>query len=96
MKVEILVDTGGGEEEGANMEDQGEGETVVGDMVEIKVVLSLERKGAVVIHQTWETVSLGVPMKAPSHVMKIRLPLGTPRRIKNCLEASKVILGRAR
>ena len=95
MKVEILVDTGGGEEGGANMEDEGEEETMVGEM-EIEVVLSLERKGAVVIHQTGETVSLGVPMKAPSHVMKIRLPLGIPQRIKNCLEASKVILGRAR
>lgn len=94
MKVEILVDTGGGEEGGANMEDEGEEETMVGEM-EIEVVLSLERKGAVVIHQTGETVSLGVPMKAPSHVMKIRLPLGT-RRIKNCLEVNKMILGRAR
>lgn len=44
-----MVDTGGGEEEGANTEDEGEEETMFGEM-EIEVVLSLEGKGAVVIH----------------------------------------------
>jgi hypothetical protein len=85
--LEILVDTG--EEEGANMEDEGEEETMVGEM-EMEAALSLEGKGAVVIHQTGETVSLGVAVKAPRHVMKIRLPPGTARRIKNCLEVSSL------
>lgn len=89
------MDTGEGEEEGANMEDEGEEETMVAEM-EMEVVLSLEGKGAVVIHQTGETASLGVAVKAPRHVMKIRLPPGTARRIKNCLELNKMILGGAR
>jgi hypothetical protein len=85
--VEILVDTG--EEEGVNMEDEGEEETMVGEM-EMEAVLSLEGKGAVVIHQTGETVSLGVAVKAPRHVMKIRLPPGTAQMIQNCLEVSSL------
>lgn len=84
-----------GEEEGANMEDEGEEETMVGEM-EMGAVLSSEGKRAVLIHQTGETVSLGVAVKAPRHVMRIRLPLGTARRIKNCLEVNKMILGVAR
>ena len=83
------MDTGEGEEEGASMEDEGEEGTVVGGM-EMEAVLSSEGKRAVVIHQTGETVSLGVAVKAPRHVMKIRLPIGTARRIKNCLEVSSL------
>ncbi|KAI5019392.1 hypothetical protein ZWY2020_044280 [Hordeum vulgare] len=91
MKVEILVDTGR-EEEGPIWRARGGRDN--GWRNGDQVLLSLERKGAVAIHQTGETVSLGVPMKAPSHVMKIRPPLGTPQRIKNCLEVNKMILGR--
>ena len=101
-KWEILVDIGGEEEEEASMEDREE-ETMVGEM-EVKAILSLE--GVMLMHQTGEikvypikvlgiVVTIGMPQ---SHLMKIKLPLGTVQKIKGHLEAksNKVVLGLAR
>lgn len=73
----------GEEEEGGNMED--EGETMVGEMV-TEAILCLEGKVTVVMVQNGvvevigtlqihQVTSLGVVVEAPSHMVKISLPL---------------------
>lgn len=82
MKLEILVDIGDGEEEeGDNMEDEEEGETMVGEMVMDQNGM-VEIIGTLQIHQV---ISLGVAVEAPSHMVKISLPLGIIQRITNHL-----------
>jgi len=96
MKLEILVDIGEGEEEeGGNMEDEGGGETMVGEMV-IEAILCLEGKRTVVMDQNGvvevigtlqihQVTSPGVAVEAPSHMVKISLRLGIIQRITNHL-----------
>jgi len=60
MKLEILVDTGEGEEEGGdNMEGEGGEETMVGEMV-IEAILGLERKMTVLMDKIGEIEVLGL------------------------------------
>lgn len=69
MKLEILVDTGEGEEAGGdNMEGEGGEETMVGEMA-IEVILGLEGKMAVLMDKIGEIEAL--PIGTKIHLIKV-------------------------
>lgn len=92
------MDTGEGEEEeGGNMEAEGEEETMAGEIM-IEAILGLERKMTVPMDKNGETevlligtplirqvTSRGVAVEAQSRMVKINLPLGIFQRIINHL-----------